>query len=266
MPRTKNAALMDDPNVKELLSILKADGRSPRELLDIIGSVTKMERELNATLKGLNAIQGELSAMREERDHPIRTMLEKTSRSLTAGVKGLCARLKDIGDGIVGGCKRAVEAFKDRGVSALNNLAEFFDVRQTLLDQRDGINAAIGRTQKSTEKIEAAAAQYHSAARSIRNIGRAMRGQEPIPDIKPNGNLARLIEAPYRAQMNHLRDALRSVNKTLASLDRLEKAAAKSAEAERPSARETMKRLQKQLDAERTDAPRVKTKVREAEI
>jgi hypothetical protein len=66
--------------------------------------------------------------------------------------------------------------------------------------------------------------------------------------------------------MNHLRDALRSVNKTLASLDRLEKAAAKSAEAERPSARETMKRLQKQLDAERADAPRVKTKVREAEI
>ncbi|MCL2078756.1 MAG: hypothetical protein FWH17_02810 [Oscillospiraceae bacterium] len=267
MPRTKSAALMDDPNVKELLSILKDSGRSPRELLDVIGSVTRMEQELSAALKGLNAIQGELSTMREERDHPVKTMLEKTSRSLTATVKGLFARIKAIKDGIVNGCKRAVAAFRDTGAVALNNLAQYFDIKQNLLDQRDDLNAAIEQTRKSIGKIEAAAEQYHTAGRAIRNIGRAMRGEAPIPDVKPNGKLARLLESPFAAQMNHLRDSLRSVNKSLARLDKLEKAATKAAEAERPSTRETMQRLQKQLDTEREDAPsRAKTKLKEAEI
>jgi hypothetical protein len=257
---------MDDPNVNELLSILKDSGRSPRELLDVIGSVTKMEQELNAALKGLDAIQSELSTMREERDHPVRALLEKASRSLSAKIKGLCARISAIKDGIIGGCKRAVEAFRDKGVSALNNLAEFFDVKQNLLAQREDINAAIEQARKSIAKIEAASAEYHSAGRALKNIGRTIQGKEPIPDIKPNGKLARFLEGPYRTEIRRLNISLRSVNRTLASLDRLEEAAAKSAEAERPSTRETMKRLRRQLDAERADAPKSRTKVKEAEI
>jgi hypothetical protein len=258
---------MEDPNVKELLSILKDSGRSAKELLDVIGSVTKMEQELSVALKGLNAIQGELSTMREERDHPLRTLLEKTSRSLSNKISGLFARVKAIKDAIVGGCKRAVEAFKDKGVSALNNLAEFFDVKANLLAQREDLTACINQAQASIAKIETAAAQYHTASRALKNIGRTMQGKEPIPDIKPNGKLARFLETPYRNEISSLNRSLRSVNRTLASLDRLEKAAAKAAETERPSTRETMKKLQKQLDAERQDAPApAKVRKREAEI
>jgi hypothetical protein len=258
---------MDNDVVKELFSILKENGRDTSVLTAILGSVSEMEQQLSASADGLASMRRELSTMREERDHPVRTLLEKTSRSLSAKIGDLRTRLNAIKNGIVGGCKRAVEAFMDKGISALNNLAEFFDVKQNLLAQREGINACIEQAQTSIAKIEAVSAEVHATGRGIKNIGRAIQGKEAIPDIKPNGKLARLIETPYRSEINRLNRVLRSVNKTLASLDRLDKAAAKSAEAERPSTRETMKRLQKQIEAERQDIPaKAKTKRKEAEL
>ena len=257
---------MENEHVRELLGILKEHGKDAAFLTAIIGSVTAMERQLTATAKGLDGMQRELSTMREERDHPIKTMLEKASRSLSAKIKGLRARLKAIKDGIVNGCKKAVEAFKDKGISALNDLAGFFEVKQHLIAQRDDLNAALEQTHKSVAKIEAAAAQYHTAGLALRNIGRTVRGKEPLPEIKPNGKMARLIESPFNAQISHLRDCLRSVNKSLARLDKLEKAAAKSGEAERPSTRDTMKRLQRQLDAGRDAPARTRAKKKTTEI
>jgi prefoldin subunit 5 len=135
------------------------------------------------------------------------------------------------------------------------------------LDQRKDINAAVEQAQASISKIDKVAEQYHSAGRAIKNIGRAMQGKEPIPDIKPNGKLAQLLQAPYQSEIKRLNRSLRSVNKTLAALDRLEKAAGKSTEAERPSTKETMKRLKKQIDTERPDTPkRTRTKKKTAEI
>jgi ABC-type transporter Mla subunit MlaD len=194
----------------------------------------------------------------------MKTMLEKTARSLSAKIKGLRSRINAVKEAIVGGCKKAVAAFRDTGVSALNNLAGFFHIKEALKSQRDGLTEAVNSSQASVAKIEAAAEQYHSAGRALKNILRAIRGQEPIPDIKPNGKLARLIETPYRTEIAHLNLSLRLVNKALAAFDRLEKSAAKAAEAERPSARETMKQIQKQIDTERQDAP-AKTKVKTKE-
>ena len=267
MSKAKDAPLMDNDHVKELLGILKDNGKDASILTSILGSVSEMERQLNAAASGLASMQRELSTMREERDHPVKTMLEKASRSLSAKVSGLRTRLKAIKDGIVSGCKRAVEAFKDKGASALNNLAEFFDVKSSLIAEREGITASIKEAEGSIAKIEAASAELHAAGRHVKNIGRAMTGKEPIPDIKPNGKLARFLETPFRGEITHLNQSLRSVNKTLAALDKLEKAAAKNAQAERPSTRETMKKLQKQIDADRADAPaKTKTRRKEAEI
>jgi hypothetical protein len=264
MGRPKKSPLMDDPNVKELFAILKDNGRDASALTAIINSVSAMERQLTAAAKGLESVQRELSTMREERNHPVKTLLEKTARSLSAKIKGLRARLAAIKDAIVDSCKRAVGAFHDTGISALNNLAGFFNIKEALLSERDGLSNAIKESQASVAKIETAAEQYHSAGRALKNIGRSLRGKEPIPDIKPNGKLARLIETPYRAEISCLNLSLRLVNKSIAAFDRLEKAAAKAAEAERPSTRETMKRLQNQIDADRHETP-AKTKVKTKE-
>jgi hypothetical protein len=209
----------------------------------------------------------ELAGMREEQSHPMRTMLQKADRSLSGMVKGLRAKLKAVKDGIVGGCRRVVSAFRDTGVSALNNLAGYFDVKPALESMRDNLNESIAAAEKSVAKIEAAAEQYHSAGRAVRNIGRAISGKEPIPEIKPNGKLARLLQSPFRMELRNMNGSLRSVNKALAGLDKLEKADARRKEAARPSTLETMKVLRVKVEQRKKNAPaQEKTKQTEAAI
>jgi len=250
MPKTKETPLIENADVKELLSILKENGRDTKSLLDILSSVVSMEQQLKAATDGLAFMQNELATMRDERNHPVRTLLQNTTRMLASMIKGISNRIKAIKDSIVGGCKNAVGAFKAGGISALNNLAEFFDVKKSLLAERENIHFCIEKAQASIEKIEKVSEEYHTAGRHIKNIGRAIQGKEPIMEIKPNGKLAKLIEAPYRTEIKSLNHSLRSVNRTLAALDRLEKAAVKNAEQGRPSTLENMKRLQEQVKAQ----------------
>jgi regulator of replication initiation timing len=263
--KAKNTPLTDNEHIKELFGILEKNGKDASTLTAIINSVSSMERQLNAAVNGIDAIRRELSVMREERGHPIKTLLEKSAKPLSGKIKGILARIKAVKDGIIDGCKRAVSAFKEKGISALNNLAEYFDVKQNLLAERESINACIDQAQNSVGKIEAASEHYHAAGGALKNIVRAIRGEEAVHDIKPNGRLAQLIEAPFLNEIKNLNRSLQNVNKTLASLDRLEKAAAKVSEAGRPSTLENMKALQKEIDAEKRKSPD-RNKKRAAEI
>jgi len=265
MPKTKETPLMNNADVKELLSILRDNGRDTKSLLDMLSSVASMEQQLKAATDGLAVMQNELATMRDERNHPVRTLLQNTTRTLSKLITGIRNRVKAIKNKIIGGCKNAVDAFKATGVTALNNLAEYFDVKSSLLAERESINFCIDKAQASIEKIEKVSEEYHSAGRHIRNIGRAIQGKEPITEIKPNGKLAALIQAPYRSEIKSLNFSLRGVNRTLAALDRLEKAAVKNKEQDRPSTLETMKRLQVEIKAKEPAVPS-NTKKKEAEL
>ena len=259
--------LTENADVIELLGILRQNDIDASDLRAVIGSVAAMERQLSAAVTELSAMRRDLSDMREERNHPVRTALEKEMKSLSEKIKGIRAKLKAVKDGIVSGCRWAVAAFKDTGVSALNNLVGFFEIKPELESLRDSINDGIKSNQASIAKIEKVSEEYHSAGRHLMNVGRAIRGRDLIPDIKPNGKLARLIETPFRAELRSLTGSLRNVNKALAGLDRLEKAAARRAEQNRPSTLATMKDLREKVAQQKKDAPaQEKSKQNEAAI
>ena len=248
-------SLTQNADVRELFGILHDNNIDTRDLTAIISSVAAMERQLSAAVNELTSMRRELAAMREERSHPVKTALEKEVRLLSDKIKGIRAKLKAVKDGIISECRRAVAAFKGAGVSALNNLAGFFEIKPALESLRSSISDGITSNQASIARIGRISEAYHTAGRAIRNIGRAISGQEPVPDIKANGALARLIETPFRVQLRSLTGSLREVNRALAGLDRLEKAAARRAEHDRPSTLGTMKALQQQVNQKKRDAP-----------
>ena len=104
-------------------------------------------------------------------------------------------------------------------------------------------------------KIDKAAEQYHAAGRAVRNVGRALRGKRPVPGIKPNGTFARIAEAPFRSELRRLNRSLGRVNKALAAVDKLEKAAERRAEKNRQSTLDNMRELRVVLEERKKDAP-----------
>ena len=96
--------------------------------------------------------------------------------------------------------------------------------------------------------------------RSLKNVGRALRGKELLTAVKPNGKLAKLASSPFRSEIKHLQGVLKNVDKAITALDDLEKATPqKTPEVEqvekRPSTRSSMKRLKEKVSQQKKEAP-----------
>lgn len=234
------APLTENEHVKELLSIMEKNRVDSGDFRELLGYVGDMERQLDTAVKELTSMRRELNDMREEQNHPARTALRNTARSLEGTVNDTRERLGAIKDSIIEGCKNAVAAFKEKGISALNNLAGFLGIRGALQNMRESLNNSIGENEKSIAKIEAVSAEYHKAGNHMRNMGRAMLGRETAEDVKSAGKLAKLLEAPFHSELARLKKAGKSLDAAIGKLEKLERAA------EKPSVLENMKTLQEQ--------------------
>jgi len=286
MNETASAPLSENSHVKELLSILNENGRDASGLTALLKYVDSMENQLHTAVGELSTMRQELSTMRDERDHPVRTALQNAANSLETTINETQTRLEALKEKIIDGCKNAVSAFKQKGISALNGIAKFFRIKPAFESLRSNLQNDIKRDQSMIAKIEKISTRYHTAGTHLRNVGRALRGKEPVTAVKPNGKLAKLAAAPFRTEMKCLTSALRDAEKAIAALERLDsrtspkkEAAAERGNAEqnapkrfkvkvvkraapaadqrddKPSVHETMKRLKVQIAQQKKDAP-----------
>ena len=273
MNEAVNTSIMENEHIKEFLKILQDNNKDPSSLLSMLNYVTGIESQLNKAVEELAVVRHELSTIRDEQNHPLKTALEKAARSIEATINELKKQLDAIKEKIITGCKNAVAEFKDKGIAVLNGIAKFFHIKPMFENLRNNMENGIKRNEGIINKLESAAAEYHSAGRHIRNIGRALRGKEPIQEVKPNGKLAKLIQAPFRIEIKSMKNALKDTGKAIAALERLDKSSTqiKTAAAERKNEKsstlEEMKVLKKQIEADRETAPvSAKTKRKEAEL
>jgi hypothetical protein len=252
---TKNTPLLENEYVKDLLDILRENKIDAHDLVGILGNAAAMEREMGKAVAELTTMRRELAEMREEAGHPVRTALQNAAKGIAAKIRSVSAGITALKNKLIAGCKSAGEAFKSGGISALNNLAGFFEIRRELEFTRDAINDAIRSAESKIAKIDAVSEELHTAGRAVRNIGLALQGKETVPDIKPNGKLAQLAAAPFRVELRRLNRSLNRANKSLAGLDRLEKAAERQAAKNRPSTLENIKQTQAVVSQRKKDAP-----------
>jgi len=200
-----------------------------------------MERDLGKAINEITALRQELSVMHEEQKHPVKTMLHKAADSLMSKLKSAYRQVVSLKDKFIGGCKQAVEDIKDKGIVAANSVVGTLNIKADLESVKVSIGDAIAFNEKKIANIEAAAAEYHSAGRAVKNFGLAIMGKETVPDIKPNGKLAKLLQAPFRSEIKGLKRSLARTDKVLAKIDKLEKAAERSAERSKSSVLDEMK-------------------------
>lgn len=270
MNDTTTVPIMEHEQVKELLSILHDNGKDASDFAYLLGYVTSMESQLNKAVDELAAMRRDLSEMREERDHPLKTAMQNAAHSLDVRINEAREQLDQLKAKIADGCKSAVSAFREKGVTALNGIVGFFRIKPALEALRDSVQGSIWANHAAIDKVEAMSAEYHAAGRHLKNIGRALRGKEPLEGIKPNGKLAKLIENPFRSQLRYLNTSLRDVNKAIAAIERLESRSAKETVVEdlddKPSVRETMKTLKSKLEQEKPAPAAEKPKQKEAAL
>ncbi len=243
--------ITENEYVKELFAILRENNvPSAKDLLAVLQQVGAMERQLDAAVKELAAMRQELQAAQEQ-NHPTKSTMQKAVISMQGQVLDLRECLILLKQTIIDGCKNALAAFKEKGISALDNVARFFKVRPMLESIRDNLHSNIRSNDKTIAKIESISTEYHEAGRHLKNIGRAMLGKESIQKAQPPGKLATAISAPFRAERSHLADMKKSVEKAIGTMIRIEERAAEK----KPSIREAINTHNKKVAQRKKEAP-----------
>lgn len=191
--KARAAPLADNKHVQEFLSIMKANNLSGTEDLSaVIKQVGAMERQLGAAVEELHAMRRELETMREK-NHPLLKTVQNAVIIMQNNALHLRDNLAALKKNIIDGCKNAVAAFQEKGLSALRNVADFFKIRPGLETLRDSMDKSIWSDEAAVAKIEAVSAEYHEAGRHLKNMGRTLVGKEAIAEAKAPGRLADVV-------------------------------------------------------------------------
>ena len=259
--------LSENQYVKELFSILQDNGQSTMGLSALLGHVSDMESFVKRAEDTISVMKSQLAEMKEVQSHPVKTALQNAIKSLERTVAEVKERLTELKQNIAEGCKNAVAAFKEKGISALDKLASFFHVKSGLRDWTKDIDRIIKTDDKAVAKIEAFAAEYHSAGQAVKNMARVLVGREPIDAKREAGKLAKTLAAPYKAQKAVVTKLKKSLGKAIAGLERLEAAAETRREhramEKKPSLLgrlEAAKVIAEQMNRDAPERERVKTK------
>jgi hypothetical protein len=243
------APIAENEHVKELLSVMEANHMpGVEDLRGIVGQVTAIENHLADMVKELAVMRREL-AEAQKNNHPIKTALQNAVITVQARVLDLRDKLGELKHNIIDGCKNALSAFKEKGLSALRNITEFLHIWPGLEAMRNSIDNSIKTDNAVIAKIETVSAEYHEAGRHIKNMGRAMLGKDAIQEARPSGMAAKTFSAPFRAARACNMAVRRCVTAAIGAVERLEKTERK------PPIMETINKLNSRIEQAKRDAP-----------
>ena len=226
MAKSATMPITEDKYVQAFLDILgKNNSAQKAEFGKMLSQVGKMEEQYGKMVSELAAMRVQL-AEAEARNHPIRTAMRKAVTAVQERASKLREGLSQLKQSIIEGCKRAVSAFKEQGISALNHVARFFKLQPILASMQDRLDKSIRADDKTIATIEKISTEYHEAGRHLKNIGRAIMGKEAITEAKPIGKVANAFLAPVRADRACCVAMKKCVNSAIGSLTRLEERAA----------------------------------------
>jgi len=207
----------------------------------MVNYVATMEKHLESAVSELADMRRELADIREIQNHPIKTRLQNAVNMLETKINEAWERLGDIKADIIDGARKALSAFNEKGAAALNNVMSFFNIKNGLKTIGESLDTAIKTDSKAIASIETFSKHYHEAGKAVKNMGRVLIGKEQVVAAKPTGNLAKTLQAPYRAERAALTGAKKAVSAAVTKLEQLEasqsklKASLAETAAEKPS-------------------------------
>jgi hypothetical protein len=195
-------------------------------------------------------LRRDLADMRVAQNPPLTPSLQNAVKTWEAKINDMRERINEIKSAVIDGCKKAVSAFHEKGEAALNNIASFFHIKDSLIEIQKGIDACVCADDQAVAKIEAFSGQYHEAGKAVKNMGRALQGKEAVTDAKPTGKLAKAIEAPYKAERSVLMGLWKATAAAAGKLENLERSAAK-----KPSLAARLEANKERVEREKRERP-----------
>jgi hypothetical protein len=209
--------------ITELLGILKDSGRDSSGLSALINHIKGMEDFVKAAESQIAGMKSQLNAIKEIQDHPIRTTMQNSAKALETALEKIKAQIAALKADVINGCKNAIAAFKEKGITALDKLASFFRVKGGLQAINRGFDNSIKQCRENNIRIGKFSNEYHATGLHLKNMARLLVGSKPIDTPKETGIIAKAMMKFNRAQISYMRGMQKSIRNAIGRIERHER-------------------------------------------
>lgn len=243
-----------------LVAYLKAAHRSEdaATVFVMAAYITQMEEKMDQAVQQITELKNEINLMQENQTKETESLkgyLEELTEALHVQYGGVKSELKGIKQDFSGQAHKIVENTRQKGVEALNDVSEFFKIRERMQRLQGKITAMLSGVEQAIARIDAFGRGMQEAKRQSANAIRALMGKPERESSEKGFMLAGALKKPFLAQKKLLGESLICVNKVLEKCRQLN-AAARAAETEKlPEKTEELPEKTEELPGEMEKQP-----------
>ena len=240
----------------ELLDLLTQNGKKQEvaELSALFAQFSAMETQYDKVLSELAAVREQLATLHDGGNRAAAMQETKQTQAHITQAKETLSTLKgNMTDKI----RKTLAAVKQHGISALNKAADFLGVKKALAEMKGSVQDAIASTQSSIDRINAIGSELHALNEHAKNLGRALTGKErkELTQRNEDKGVLAAIAKPLKRHKTVLEGMEKNIDRAMARVERLEQAAAKGKDKEKPSIREEIKAAAAKPEQPKKKAP-----------
>ena len=211
--------LQGNEAVQQFIELLEENGRQGQaaDLSALMWYMDGMMRQYETVLQELQDVRQQLA---QEQRPTVKEAMQDAVEKLENKVQQGRTALTGLWERIAGCAARAVEGFKEAGVSALDQAVSALGVKRALEALQENLSGAVKDAKNSIEKVERMGHELRSVGGHLKNAGRAMTGRETqAVDGGQEGRFQSVVLAPMRT----VKKMLSSMNNaTLAAIGGVE--------------------------------------------
>lgn len=254
----QGSTLLGNEAVRQFLELLiREKPDAGRAYSVMLAQMEGMGKQLDAALKELAEVKGQLAGMREG---PEKSSLSQVMDAVGNRLQAMKQGLMEIKKNIIDGAREAMAGVKQAGIKALDKAVSAMGIKKGLKAMQESLSCSISDVRGSIEKAEAMGKELRSVGGHLKNVSRAAFGKEQkVIDGGTEGRFQAAVLAPMRREKGILDRMNNLVLAAIGSVERLEEAgeqARTGAAREQDKTDAVREESQEKPERERTDSPR----------
>lgn len=208
--------LHEEPEVKAIIDVLDTNDPLTRRTFEaLLTCVSTMEVQVKSLSEETIRLRQEIKEMQPS---PDKEMVQQENRNMEEQVVVMQQDVIRLKRGILEGCRKALDNFKQHGRNALKDFLSFLHIDSALEKAQEHVTANLRENDQTLKEIEAITKEYHKSGKHLKNTVRMIAGKEPIADIKGPGIISKAVTAHFTAERSCLNKLDNSIGKALENI------------------------------------------------
>lgn len=177
MKTSLSVPLREQENLKKLFKLMDENGlkEEKAQVMELADYIDSMDAQFGKVLEELGAVREELGKLQEK---GIRSVAIKAVTKAEEKVEGAKMQLQAVKVRFLSGVNKAVENFKEKGVSALSKSIQVLGIQKGLVKIQESLHQSIEAVDKGFQHLGDIGDEIHGVRKHLGNIRRKLAGKE----------------------------------------------------------------------------------------